>query len=490
MKNKYFEQKNFVKNYIYAITIFIITLVIGISIFFNVVQSSIEKNSRETLITNVTQQSEHLNTILNINYSYLNVLAQELSKSEDLFSESNISLIKAFMENTDLNRTAIIDSDGNALYDNNVVKNVAHRRYFKESMQGKQSLSDPLESSVDQQTRVILSVPIYKNNQVIGVVGGSYNVTKLGNMLFDDLFDGQGKSFIVDQDGNLITRDKKYEKKHNIKTIDNLFDICDEKEVKTDFNQQESDLIQIQTKKNKSLYLAYSPLKINDWMICYIVPVHVAQESYTFIKHYETLLATFLGLIVLSLMIYLAHSNSRENKYLIHLSEIDPLTSVFNKETTQKLIDQKLKNHEHFCFLILDVDDFKSVNDNYGHAVGDKVLKNLSDLFKNHFRQTDIVGRIGVDEFIILIEDEHIAESRIQSLLQKVNALKIEELQDFKLSISVGMAFAPSNGTTFMELYRHADHALYQTKRTGKNNYKIYKNDENYSRHFLIHSYS
>lgn len=479
MKNKYFEQKNFVKNYIYAITIFIITLVIGISIFFNVVQSSIEKNSRETLITNVTQQSEHLNTILNINYSYLNVLAQELSKSEDLFSENNISLIKAFMENTDLNRTAIIDSDGNALYDNNVVKNVAHRRYFKESMQGKQSLSDPLESSVDQQTRVILSVPIYKNNQVIGVVGGSYNVTKLGNMLFDDLFDGQGKSFIVDQDGNLITRDKKYEKKHNIKTIDNLFDICDEKEVKTDFNQQESDLIQIQTKKNKSLYLAYSPLKINDWMICYIVPVHVAQESYTFIKHYETLLATFLGLIVLSLMIYLAHSNSRENKYLIHLSEIDPLTSVFNKETTQKLIDQKLKNHEHFCFLILDVDDFKSVNDNYGHAVGDKVLKNLSDLFKNHFRQTDIVGRIGGDEFIILIEDEHIAESRIQSLLQKVNALKIEELQGFKLSISVGMAFAPSNGTTFMELYRHADHALYQTKRTGKNNYKIYKNDEN-----------
>ena len=479
MKNKYFEQKNFVKNYIYAITIFIITLVIGISIFFNVVQSSIEKNSRETLITNVTQQSEHLNTILNINYSYLNVLAQELSKSEDLFSENNISLIKAFMENTDLNRTAIIDSDGNALYDNNVVKNVAHRRYFKESMQGKQSLSDPLESSVDQQTRVILSVPIYKNNQVIGVVGGSYNVTKLGNMLFDDLFDGQGKSFIVDQDGNLITRDEKYEKKHNIKTIDNLFDICDEKEVKTDFNQQESDLIQIQTKKNKSLYLAYSPLKINDWMICYIVPVHVAQESYTFIKHYETLLATFLGLIVLSLMIYLAHSNSRENKYLIHLSEIDPLTSVFNKETTQKLIDQKLKNHEHFCFLILDVDDFKSVNDNYGHAVGDKVLKNLSDLFKNHFRQTDIVGRIGGDEFIILIEDEHIAESRIQSLLKKVNALKIEELQDFKLSISVGMAFAPSNGTTFMELYRHADHALYQTKRTGKNNYKIYKNDEN-----------
>ena len=478
MKDRYFSRKKFITNYIVAIITFIITLTIGISIFFNIVQSYVEKNSRETLITNVVRQSEHLNTILNINYSYLNVLAQELSKSQDLFSEDNISLIQAFMENTDLNRTAIIDPNGNALYDNEVIKNVAHRRYFKEAMQGKQSLSDPLESSVDQQTRVILCVPIFRDKQVIGVVGGSYNVTKLGNMLFDDLFEGQGKSFIVDQDGNLITRDKKYEKKHNIKTIDNLFDICDEKEVKTDFNQQESDLIQIQTEKNKSLYLAYSPLKINDWMICYIVPVHVAQESYTFITHYETLLATFLGLIVLSLMIYLAHSNSRENKYLIHLSEIDPLTSVYNKETTQKLIDQKIKQNEHFCFLILDVDEFKSVNDNYGHAVGDIVLKKLGNLFKNHFRQTDIVGRIGGDEFIILIQDENIAESRIQSLLQKVNELKIEELKDFKLSISIGIAFAPKDGTTFMELYRHADHALYQTKRAGKNNYKIYKNDE------------
>ena len=346
-------------------------------------------------------------------------------------------------------------------------------------MQGKQSLSDPLESSVDQQTRVILCVPIFRDKQVIGVVGGSYNVTKLGNMLFDDLFEGQGKSFIVDQDGNLITRDKEYTKKHNINTVDNLFDVCDQKKIKTDFKNQKSDLIQVQTKKNESLYLAYSPLKINDWMICYIVPVHVAQESYTFITHYETLLATFLGLIVLSLMIYLAHSNSRENKYLIHLSEIDPLTSVYNKETTQKLIDQKIKQNEHFCFLILDVDEFKSVNDNYGHAVGDIVLKKLGNLFKNHFRQTDIVGRIGGDEFIILIQDENIAESRIQSLLQKVNELKIEELKDFKLSISIGIAFAPKDGTTFMELYRHADQALYQTKRTGKNNYKIYKNDEN-----------
>lgn len=131
-------------------------------------------------------------------------------------------------------------------------------------MQGKQSLSNPLDSSVDQQTRVILCVPIFRDRLVIGVVGGSYNVTKLGNMLFDDLFEEHGKSFIVDQDGNLITRNKQYEKKHKLNTVDNLFNVCNQKKIKTDFKNQKSDLVLIQTKKKESLYLAYSPLKIND----------------------------------------------------------------------------------------------------------------------------------------------------------------------------------------------------------------------------------
>lgn len=183
MKDNYFQGKKFIKNYIVAITIFILTLIMGIVIFFNGVSIAVEKNSKETLITNVARQSEHLNKILELNYSYLNALAENLTKSEDLFSKDNLHLIKSLMNNTDLDRTAIINTNGDVLYDNEVVKNVAHRRYFKEVMEGKQSLSDPLESSVDQQTRVILCVPIYRNNQVIGAVGGSYNVTKLGNML-------------------------------------------------------------------------------------------------------------------------------------------------------------------------------------------------------------------------------------------------------------------------------------------------------------------
>ena len=90
MKDNYFQGKKFIKNYIVAITIFILTLIMGIVIFFNGVSIAVEKNSKETLITNVARQSEHLNKILELNYSYLNALAENLTKSEDLFSKNNL----------------------------------------------------------------------------------------------------------------------------------------------------------------------------------------------------------------------------------------------------------------------------------------------------------------------------------------------------------------------------------------------------------------
>ena len=80
-------------------------------------------------------------------------------------------------------------------------------------------------------------------------------------MLFDDLFEEQGKSFIVDQDGNLITKDKQYEKKHKLNIVDNLFNVCNQKKIKTDFKKQKSDLILTQTKKERIFIFSLFPAK-------------------------------------------------------------------------------------------------------------------------------------------------------------------------------------------------------------------------------------
>ena len=109
------------KNYIMAISIFLIALVVGIFIFYSGVQHSIAKNSQERISTNVSRQSEHLRTIFDINYQYLNEIAWQIGKSEPLISQNNIDRLEAIVEKTDLERAALIEPDGTAHYDNGVV---------------------------------------------------------------------------------------------------------------------------------------------------------------------------------------------------------------------------------------------------------------------------------------------------------------------------------------------------------------------------------
>ena len=228
MKKNHFH----LKNYVVATSVFILSVVAGILIFFGCVQNSVRTNSQQTLETNVERQSEHLHTILDIHYQYLDEIASVMGKSEELISEENKERLVSIYEKTSLERAALIDENGNAYYDNGEIKNVSHRRYFKEAISGRQAISDPLESSVDQEVRVVLCVPVYKEDKVIGVLGGSCNVTALSHMLFDDLFGGAGDSLITTRDGEIIAFDSGSSSNTEITYGTNLFNYYGEKNLR------------------------------------------------------------------------------------------------------------------------------------------------------------------------------------------------------------------------------------------------------------------
>ena len=117
-----------------ATGVFILAVIAGILIFFECVQRAVQVNSQNTLKINVQRQSEHLRTILDINYQYLNEIASAMGRSEELFSEENKERLISIYEKTDLERAALIDKNGDAYYDNGVTKNVSHRRYFQEAI--------------------------------------------------------------------------------------------------------------------------------------------------------------------------------------------------------------------------------------------------------------------------------------------------------------------------------------------------------------------
>ena len=124
---------------------------------------------------------------------------------------------------------------------------------------------------------------------------------------------------------------------------------------------------------------------------------------------------------------------------------------------------------------MLDLDDFKSINDNYGHAAGDKLLVAVARILEETFRTDDIVARVGGDEFVALLsgsDNEEMARQKAQELLDRVHALRIEGINTVA-SVSVGAASAPACGRTYETLSAAADEALYSIKKGGKGGFAL-----------------
>lgn len=169
----------------------------------------------------------------------------------------------------------------------------------------------------------------------------------------------------------------------------------------------------------------------------------------------------------------------QEEQKLVVAAKMDKMTMLLNRETSMEYIRQILSNEPnnlHVLFM-LDVDNFKSLNDTLGHQVGDAFLIELAKELKQCFRESDVVGRIGGDEFFMLMRNV----SEIPTIEKKANDLlaifqKIAcNYPEVDLSGSIGISLYPRNGRTLEELYAKADNALYIAKRAGKNRFVFSK---------------
>ncbi|MCR4641753.1 MAG: diguanylate cyclase [Lachnospiraceae bacterium] len=158
----------------------------------------------------------------------------------------------------------------------------------------------------------------------------------------------------------------------------------------------------------------------------------------------------------------------------------DGLTGLMNKKATEELIAKMVGEYDEQtvgALMILDTDNFKGVNDNFGHRTGDHVLATIGEIIKNNFKGMDVTGRIGGDEFMVFANNIVKAENAAR-LAEKVEAQVIHSFDggelEGRVSLSIGIAVCPRDGKDFEMLYKHADEALYYVKEHGKASWKIY----------------
>lgn len=176
-------------------------------------------------------------------------------------------------------------------------------------------------------------------------------------------------------------------------------------------------------------------------------------------------------------------AEKRKANQLLYLSETDLMTGIRNRGSGERRIKELIASGQQGMFCLLDADKFKSINDNYGHGVGDKVLISIAGCLKDSFRDSDVVMRLGGDEFAIFavgVTEKESAAALIERFFDRIERISIPELGDRKISVSLGAAIRYArDGWDFDTLYQNADSCTYISKKITGCAYTFYGENNN-----------
>jgi len=255
------------------------------------------------------------------------------------------------------------------------------------------------------------------------------------------------------------------------------------------------------TRNGKTSYISYMPIGINNWYLFSLSPdTGINLKSFSMQNPTVTLaLRIVILFIILILYIILRQIRYRvtmenanqeleilnerlqeRNESLKLKAENDQLTGLYNKATSENAISEYLsregKEGRHALFII-DLDDFKNINDELGHFYGDKALSEVANKIDHCLRTTDIKGRIGRGEFNVFLKnigsDEDVIHKAVE-ICDQIKKIRLSKDISWNVSGTAGIAIYPDHADNFKDLFLKADEAMYDSKELEKGSYYIY----------------
>lgn len=228
-------------------------------------------------------------------------------------------------------------------------------------------------------------------------------------------------------------------------------------------------------------YMIYARNMLNGIGGKHEVRIKMATDAYEWFRIHSTIIKDSEGRAI---KVVGKLQNIEENKSLEVKASQDLLTKLLNKISFMKCVELELleENDVQYALIFIDIDDFKTVNDSLGHDFGDKLLENVGNILRSSIREYDYAGRVGGDEFVLFIKDIpslNIIQEKADHILFELQKVFKYEDKEHNTKASIGISVAPMHGSTYDELYKKSDLALYESKRKGKNVATIYMKDEN-----------
>ncbi|MBD5546067.1 MAG: diguanylate cyclase [Lachnospiraceae bacterium] len=232
--------------------------------------------------------------------------------------------------------------------------------------------------------------------------------------------------------------------------------------------------------------LAFTPIGIKDWnLVIGIDQSYVNINQNRMWRQFLLMTLQILSVVIVFFLFFVVVNaigkkrNAENSKTLQEKADTDLLTGLNNKLATERLIKEYIRDYPDSLAMmfVLDIDNFKKINDTQGHTFGDEVLRTLGKRIGVNFRVTDIIGRTGGDEFTIFLKDLKTDSNTLKESRKLVHFFKdfqVGEYVKYSATASIGAAVFPTDGSDFESLYKAADQALYKAKKRGKNQLAFY----------------
>lgn len=424
------------------------------------------------------------------------MLAKSCSESEDMFSRENVNLLYNACRTFPL-ANAYIKQDKKVVdqFGQNISKNV-NKSVF-------QSFSDVIAETTDftvnegEERVALISAPIKVSSKVQGFIILELRPSETQDIIYNDDYVSTNIYALVAKDGVVVDRagmeGSLFNKGSNIYEALEGYTYTEgsEEQIKSDLAQSYEGYVTFKSTAKNERYLFYSP--VGERGSFFVMCVNSGLVEYKIDSAQEVTSAMVVGcfvtlgifiLLLLSIGIINATKHAQANKELRDKAETDLLTDLLNKIATEEKIREYLQGEgkESLSMMfVLDIDNFKNINDTMGHAFGDEVIASLGKQLKAEFRISDIVGRTGGDEFTIFLKDmksEDLVYSEAERVLSFFKNFKVGEYTKYFATASIGAAIYPQDGDSFEDLYKAADQALYKAKNRGKNQMAFYKEKE------------
>lgn len=464
-----------------------------VAMFFNFsskseveVRDSVNKNTIMMAERSASKVKEEILSLVKVGET----IADVLGDIGELDTEYAAQLLEIAMKYSGAYKIYVCDESGKGIDNEGQEIELAEEEYFAAA-----SGSDDiryiytLDNGSEEVRGLLVAIPVAGEEEKLGYILMFYNIDNFTSVVKNVDFAAWNSASLIDRKGTIIAvtgKGTQWQANDNMYTELQTNNSAAVNSIKSRINTNTSGIAYVDM-YGLSNALVYAPVGIGDLvLVAGITQTYIDARVTAQLSNFRGMIIQLIAVICVFIVLVVIISimsrviNSKKQKQLEEKADTDLLTGLSNKLATERKIKEYIaKNPESQAMMfILDIDNFKKINDTMGHAFGDEVLRSLGEQIRVIFRSSDIVGRAGGDEFIVFLKN--ITEpAAIRKEAKKVENFfknfKAGEYTKYAATASIGVAIYPEEGADFESIYKAADSALYKAKKGGKNQLAFYK---------------